>query len=827
MLCFKQAAKKMQQKHKITRKNSKFYTRKNKAYMKSLKRIIYATIVFLVIAVLIALFFIYRLSRRGLPDYNSNLVLKGLEHPVKIYHDEIGIPHIYAASEHDLYMATGFVMAQERLWQMDLLRRVTLGRLSEIFGDDFIKTDLLLRSLRYSEKSGRILEESSPALVSILQAFSDGVNSYIEKNKGNYPVEFFLLGYTPEKWKPLHSLNLIGYMAWDLKSGWNELILEKLASKLDSAHMADILPDNLNQKSVIFKSNDKDILANNSLLNLSNLDKLGLDVFCGSNNWAVAGKRSVTGKPILANDMHLSFNIPGTWFQIHQVVEGSLSVTGLSLPGQPLIIVGHNDSIAWGMTNTYVDNLDYYEEKINPDNPDQYLLNGVWKNFEVFNDTIISKGGAKNIVSYRTNHRGPVVSGFKGIKDKILTIRWVGDLKSNEFQSIYLLNKAHNWLEFKEAFRTFRSISQNVAYADVQGNIGLYCCAGVPVRKRDKFYTVLPGWTDEYDWKGLVPFDSLPFVYNPDCGYVISANNKTTGANYPYHIGTWYSLPYRYNRIEEMILNKDKLSINDFKFMQNDMNSHFAKLYISTLVPLFHADDNWTEQEKYALTTISTWDFEMSPQKIAPTIFELWTCQFVKNIYSDEMDDELYSLYIENGSLPKFALYNLLIAKQSIWTDNVKTKNIETLSDIASESFKETVATIIDLYGTDTLNWRWGNVHKLTLSHPLAKVKAIDKIFKLNRGPFAVGGSSHTVSPYSFVFGAPGNITHGASHRNIFLPGDWDNSCSVIPTGNSGICSGEFYCNQTELYIEGGYHPDLFTIAKVKATRKFEMNLLP
>jgi penicillin amidase len=196
--------------------------------MKSFKRVFYTIIVFTAILILIAFIILSRLSRRGLSDYNENVNIRELENPVKIYHDEMGIPHIYASSEHDLYLATGYVMAQERLWQMDLLRRVTLGRLSEIFGDDFIKTDLLLRSLRYSEKSIKILDQSSPELINILQAFSDGVNTYIDKNKGNYPVEFFLLGYGPEKWKPFHSLNLIGYMAWDLKSGWNELLLEKI-----------------------------------------------------------------------------------------------------------------------------------------------------------------------------------------------------------------------------------------------------------------------------------------------------------------------------------------------------------------------------------------------------------------------------------------------------------------------------------------------------------------------------------------------------------------------------------------------------------------------
>jgi penicillin amidase len=795
--------------------------------MKSFKRIFYTVLVFLAVLIMIVLVLLSRISRRGLSDYDENVTIKGLEHSVKIYHDENGIPHIYASTEHDLYLATGFVMAQERLWQMDVLRRVTQGRLSEIFGDDFIKTDLLLRSLRYTEKSNRILNQSSPEMINTLQAFSDGINAFIEKNKGNYPLEFLILGYVPEKWEPYHSLNLIGYMAWDLKSGWNELVLEKIASKLDSVHMAGLLPDNPNQKSVIFQSGSKDLVANNSLLGLLVLDKMGLDIFCGSNNWAVSGKKSVTGKSLLANDMHLSFNIPGTWIQIHQIIEGKLNVTGLALPGQPLIIVGHNDSIAWGMTNVYVDNLDYYEEKINPKDSNQYYFNGEWKNFKIYNETIISKGGSKNFRTFRTNHRGPVVSEFKGIMDKVLTIRWIGDVESDEFRSIFYLDRAHNWTEFKNSFRTFRSISQNVVYADTKGNIGLYCCAGVPIRKRDKIFAVLPGWTDEYDWKGLIPFDSLPNVYNPECGYVISANNKTIGENYPYHIGTWYSLPYRYDRIHEMIESKEKLSADDFKKMQNDQYSQFAKLFVSTLLPLIDTGNNRTEQEKLALQIVKSWDFEMSAKKVAPTIMETWSYYLIKNTFSDELGQDFYKLFMDNDILPRIALYNLLTKKQSVWVDNIETQKIETLGNIADKSFKETIEDLAKNYGKDCSGWKWGMVHQLTLTHPLAKVRIIDKLFNLNRGPYAVGGSYHTVSPYSFLYGNPENVVHGASHRNIYEPGDWDNSCSIIPTGNSGISSSDYYCNQTEKYINGKYHPDYFTLEEVRKNKKFEMELLP
>jgi penicillin G amidase len=795
--------------------------------MKPIKKNIILAISIILIIIIGLFITINRLGRRGLPDYKHDLVIKGLEKPVKVYYDSTGIPHIYAATEHDLYMATGFIMAQERMWQMDLLRRVTLGRLSEIFGDEYIKTDLLLRSLRYSEKSKKIIQHSSKETVEALQAFADGVNSYIKRQKGDFPVEFFLLGYKPEKWEPYHSLNLIGYMAWDLKSGWNELVLEKIAAKVDSTHLMEILPDLLHEKTCIFRPDNNNLLSTNSLINLKKVEDLGCDILSGSNNWAVSGKKSVTGKPLLANDMHLSFNLPGIWFQLHQVVEGKLNVTGLAIPGQPLIIVGHNDSIAWGMTNTYVDNLDYYEEKVNPADSNQYLFNDEWKNFKICNETVISKDGTKHELQYRLNHRGPVVSEYKGIGDKVITIRWVGDLESDELRSIYLLNRAHNWDDFRNAFSTFKSISQNVAYADCKGNIGLYCCAGIPVRKRDKVFAILPGWTDEYDWQGLIPFEELPNIYNPECGYVLSANNKTTDDKYSYHIGTWYALPYRYQRIKDMIESKEKLSVDDFRNMQNDFVSAYASKFLSVMLPFFDSENNLNTTEKEALQLLKQWDFNMSLDKVAPTILETWSNIITEDLFKDELGEETYRLFINENKLNTIALYNILNHANSVWADNILTTEKESLADIATRSFKRTIEKLIFDYGNDSKMWLWGKIHHITLQHPLAKVKILDLAFNLNRGPYPLGGSDHTVSPYRYLFDKPNAVVHGASHRNIYDPDNWNNSVSIIPTGNSGISTSEFYCNQTEDYINGKYHADFFTLETLEEKKLYVLNLLP
>jgi penicillin amidase len=315
--------------------------------MKILKRTL--LIVFVVIAVIVLSGFMYvrHLSQRAVPDYNMDLKLKGLNGPVEVYRDQYAVPHIYASDEHDLYMVTGYLLAEDRLWQMDLLRRVTEGRLSEVLTDEYVDTDLLLRALRFSEKSEKILQDADSIDRIALESFSEGVNQYIKGHGNKLPPEFAILGYKPDNWEPVHSVNMIGYMAWDLKAGWSEILLAEIQKAVDSARYADILPNLARKSSLVypdFKLNSRksaflpDMLLNNALLR-----GLGADVFDASNNWAVSGGKSVSGKPLFANDMHLGLNIPGIWYQMHQCVPGKLNVTGVMLTNTPYVICGLGD----------------------------------------------------------------------------------------------------------------------------------------------------------------------------------------------------------------------------------------------------------------------------------------------------------------------------------------------------------------------------------------------------------------------------------------------------------------------------------------------------
>jgi penicillin G amidase len=796
--------------------------------MKILKTILISLLALIILAIVAGLILISGIKRGALPEYEGEQTIKGLTREVTVIRDNRGMPHIYAENEHDLYFAVGYVMAQERLWQMDLIRRATTGRLSEIFGKDYVQTDLFLRSLEMTAKSKLVLSNEEPVILECMQAYADGVNQYINNAGKKLPPEFRILGYRPDPWKLEDMANIIGYMGWDLASDnlSSDIFYYKLAKKLGPEKAAELTPDWKAVNSYVFP----DFKLSEGLLKsaqdfISSMDKLaplGIAAFSGSNNWAVTGKRTETGKPILSNDMHLSFGSPGIWIQMHQVIPGRLNVTGVIVPGQPMVVAGHNDSIAWGMTNLMVDDIDLFAEKINPENENQYFFNGEWKDMVIKDEIIKIKGGSADTLPIRYTHHGPVISGFRNINDACLTMRWSGYDYSDEIKAVFKLNRASNWNEFRTAISSFRSISQNFVYADAAGNIGLSTGGGIAIRKGTGT-SIRNGETDEYDWKGYVPFEQLPFSLNPQNGYVSSANNKTVPDDYPYYIGAGFAMPYRINRIRQMLNEKEVFGLEDFKRMITDQHSDYAALMTPFILKLNYRKDELTPAESDALTSLSTWDYDMNADLVAPSIFEFFRISFSKNLLSDELSDLFDQLFYVAKD---YYIYRILTTGPDEWVDNINTPEKETLDDIILKSFKDCISSITEKYGADPSAWKWGNIHKIVISHPLGSaVPLLDKIFHFNSDEYPVGGSNHTVSPYSFK---PGFIIdHGASERHIFNTANWDESLTVIPTGESGIPADEFYLSQTKAYINKEFYKDAFSDEAVKAAAKYRMVLKP
>lgn len=763
------------------------------------------------------------IKRQSIPQYKGEIKASGLGSDVTVYRDDRGMPHIYATNEHDLYFSVGYVTAQERLWFMDLIRRATTGRLSEVLGEKLVETDKFLRCLEMTAKSRLLLKDEDPVILSYLQAYADGVNAFITSAGKKLPPEFKILGYKPDPWKLEDIANIIGYMGWDLAKDnlTADLFYYRLAQKVGIEKATQLIPDWNAVNSLVFpdfKLNDT--LLKNAGTFISSMDKLeslGIASFSGSNNWAVTGKRSETGKPILSNDMHLSFGSPGIWIQMHQVIPGKLNVTGVVIPGEPFVVAGHNEKIAWGETNLMVDDIDLFAEKINPDNNNQYYFNGEWKNMVVKKEIIKIKGGKQDSIIIKYTHRGPVISGFRNVSNVSLSMRWSGYDSSDELRSVSLLNRAGGWEEFRSAISTFRSASQNFAYADVEGNIGLNTGGGIAIRKGNGSI-IRNGETDEYDWKSYVPFSQLPTSFNPDKGYVSSANNKTATESYPYYISSGFELPYRINRIRQMLDEKELFSIEDFKRMVLDQHSGYAELLTPFILKLKDRKDELSTAEISALNTLSGWDYDMKADLVAPSIFEFFRLYFMKNLLADEMGDLYNGIYYKAGD---YYIYRILTNGPDEWVDNINTPQKETLDDIILSSFKDCISSISHLYGENQTKWKWGNIHKITIEHPLGSVKILDLLFGFNSATYSIGGSFHTVSPYTYGLGF--KVNHGASERHIFNTANWDESLTIIPTGESGVPGSEFYLSQTKAYLDGKFYKDAFSEGAVKAAAKYKL----
>lgn len=780
--------------------------------------------------------------------YENVIALAGLSDSVIIYRDERGMPHIYALNEHDLYMAVGYVSAQERLWQMDLIRRSTNGKLSEIFGKSFLQADIISRCLRIPEKSAKILKDQDPDIIECLQSYTDGVNQYINTCK-KLPVEFRILSYKPGPWILEDIVNIIGLMGWSLGSRnlTAELFNYQMVRKLGAEKAASLIPGWDVASEIIypgFRLNDTLISAVRSLIvSFDQIKNLGVPSFSGSNNWAVSGTRSITGNPLLSNDMHLPFNNPAIWMQMHQVVPGKLNVTGVVIPGEPFVVAGHNEKIAWGMTNLMVDDVDLYTEKINPGNPGQYFFNGEWKEMTAKEEIIRIRGGKQEMAVIRFTHRGPLITGLlnldhispkikwlgydylnglKDLEDLSLSIKWSGYDISDEVKGIYKLNRAKGWEDFRSGLESFRSISQNFVYSDIEGNIGLITGGGIPVRKGNGIM-IRSGETDEYDWQGFVPFDQLPYSFNPPGGYVSSANNKTVSGDYPYYISQDFVVPYRIRRIREMLEEKELYGTEDFKRMITDQHSVFAGLLTPHILKLESRAGELSELEKIVLEDLSQWNYNMDPGLYAPSVFEFFRLSFRENLLADELGDLYSQLYYMTS---EYYVYKLLTSGIDEWVDNINTPQAETLDEIVLKSFKEGVHMLMKQYGKNPEKWKWGRIHTITFVHPLGSVKILNSFYKLNSHTFGIGGSDHTVCPYFSI--KPGfRASQGASIRHIYNTADWDDSWSVLPGGTSGVPGSEFYLSQVNTYLEGQFYRDHFSEDAVKNSAKYKMILKP
>ncbi|HTR82544.1 MAG TPA: penicillin acylase family protein [Bacteroidota bacterium] len=787
----------------------------------------------LVVILLVTILILRYLVTKSFPTVDGRLHIPGLEKSVTVDRDQFGVPHIFAANEHDLFFAEGYVHAQDRLWQMDVSRRAGEGRLSEVFGSSTLKFDRLFRTVGMEHIADSLERNLHPESRRILQAYSDGVNAFILSHKGKYPIEFDMLNYEPELWKPIHSLLVARLMAWELNISWYvDLVLGDLYKKLGEDKAKEIFPTYPDNAPVIVPKELKPNLLSDDLSSMIDVDREFRKFYgttgthIGSNAWVVGPQKSTSGKAMLANDPHLGFSAPSKWYEIH-LDGGDYNVAGVSIPGTPLVVIGHNRRVAWGLTSTMADDADFYLEMTNSSG--EYLYKDVWHPMNVEQDTIFVKDSAAVVLTIKSTPHGPIINDVNPVgsitKDVLVALRWTGQDVSDEIYSLALIDKAQNWSEFKKGVKEFTVPGQNFVYADADGNIGYLAGVRLPIRSAQNPTLPMPGWTGEYDWKGFVPSERLPSLYNPPSHFIATANNKMTNAPFPYHISNLWEPPSRIERLDELLQKSEKLSPDDFKQIQNDYYSYFAKEVTPYILHAYDSVEVSGADLQTALRYFRNWHFQLTKDDVPTSLFHVFFTHLMKNIFEEKMGESLFEKYLFVANIPYRTVPALLRNPESSWFDDPSTPQIEKRDDVIRKSLAEAIADLRSMLGGEMKTWQWGLIHTVTFRHPFGSQPPLGAVF--NIGPFPVGGSGTTVNNGEYYLANPYSVTLGPSTRQIVDFSDIDGAQSIIPTGESGQPMNEHYADQTPLWLNGNYHAMPLDSVRATAIAIHTLRLLP
>jgi len=756
------------------------------------------------------------------PDviYEGELAMSQLSEPVTVYTDEYGVPHVYAENEEDLFFAAGYIQASQRLYKMDVIARAVEGRLSEAFGADLIEDDKYLRVWGFHRIAKNIVKTMSPETRMLLERSLEGINTYIDEHMDDLPVEFKIAGHTPLHWRMEHVVGYARLMGHDLCLAWMpEVIFGGVLDKLGEEKARELYPVYPDTKPYIVPkitagfSETAEALFERENRIRAITGAMGSHI--GSNSWVLDGSMTKSGLPILANDPHLAFSQPAVWFEMH-LVGGRFDVAGVTLAGVPVVILGQNQHYAWGFTNVMVDDTDFYVEVTDAEHPDQYFHDGEWLDMTIHDEIIPVKGAEPVLFKVRETHHGPIINDVHSVisqNDQApVSMSWVGNYITNEVDAFMGLNLATNWDEFSAAVEKFWIPGQNMIYADVQGNIGWRPAVSLPIRAPGTGLVPLPGDNKNWDWRGFVPFDEMPYQYNPEQGYIATANNKTIGNEFPYYISAYWEPPARATRINELLRIEDKqYDVEDMKAIQLDILSDHARDLAPLFVKYLSQADLSEPNLQIAHDALKNWDYVQGKESLAAAVFNVMWVNFAYELYGDEMDaigpgfkDGFFKL--ANISL-RNAIYLLQHVPGSSWFDDVRTEDItEGPDDIMLRALKTAVAELEEFFGSDPSTWKWAELHTLTHEHPLAKVKILDWLLNLNVGPFPAGGSGTTVNNMEYRMYNPYDVVLGPSVRHIY---DFANftkgGLSILPTGQSGDPRSAHYADQAEMYNTGKY----------------------
>jgi penicillin amidase len=764
-------------------------------------------------AAIVLLGYVY--LRQSLPPLEGEIPVAGINAAVEILRDAYGVPHIFAASERDAQFALGFVHAQDRLWQLEMNRRIGAGRLSEVLGRGGLETDRFMRTLglrRAAQANHAHLDGDTRAT---LDAYAAGVNALLA-TRPVLPPEFLLLRVRPEPWSAADSISWLKVMAWDLGGNWrNELLRMRLARTMDLARIHQFLPPypgdavpEIRELKDVYEGLEREPPRIASVESGSDpaFLKLGSDPdsAVGSNSWVLAGARSASGKPLLANDPHLGLTAPPQWYLAHLSAPG-LEVIGATLPGVPGVLVGRNARIAWGFTNTGPDVQDLYLEKL--DTAGNYLTPQGARPFEVIAETIGVKGAAEEALQVRVSRHGPIISDVVRSaleltpRGHAMAFAWTALAQDDRtMQAAIRIGRAQTWQEFEAALRDLHAPQQTVTYADVEGNIGFVAAGRVPVRKPEndlKGLAPAPGWDARYDWTGYLPFDALPRGFNPAGGTIVSANQKITPAGYPHHITFEWQAPYRARRAEELLLAAHKPSVATLARMQMDVVS----LAVRELLPHLLSTRPKDAAGREALKMLAAWDGGMAADRAEPLIVTAWWRELAFVLYADELGGDFRPNWSARAPFVQGVLKG-----HGAWCDDVRTPRVETCEEILSESLDRALRDLRRRFGEDPKSWQWGAAHPAQHRHrPFSRSAVLAPLFEI---AVASPGDAYSINVGRSDFGddaAPYASRHGAGYRAIYDLADPQASLYIHSGGQSGNPLSAHYRSFAEPWARGEY----------------------
>ncbi|HEV2992421.1 MAG TPA: penicillin acylase family protein [Candidatus Angelobacter sp.] len=740
-------------------------------------------------------------ARTALSQTSGNLKVGGLQQPVTVLRDKWGVAHIYAQNQHDLFFAQGFVAAQDRLFQMELWKRAGQGRLAEVLGPSATERDRYARLLRYRGDMKAEYSSYAPDAFEILQAFTDGINAYI-RNSRTLPIEFKLSGFAPEPWRPEDCLSRMAAFSVtanatnELKNAAMLAVLGPEKSRLLLGPDPDVQLDPVPGVDMSWLSADllKGMIGGDARIEFP-ADHNNI----GSNNWTISGKLTASGKPLLANDPHRVIAVPSLRYIVHLVAPG-WDVIGSGEPALPGVSIGHNRSIAWGLTIFPVDQQDLYLEELNPADPMEYKSGDHWEKFRSEQTTIAIKGGSPVTLTLKFTGHGPLL-WEDDTHHHALSLRWVGSEPGTAgYLASLSLDRSTNWDEFLNAMQRWKLPPENMVYADTQGNIGEQSAGLTPVRS---WTGLLPVPDDaKHEWSGFVPLDQLPRSFNPAQGFIATANHKTIPENYKYKVGYSWS-PFRVHRIREALQEsaqqQHKFTVADMQALQNDVVSLPARELIALLPEI---DDPWVK-------LLRAWDNRLTPESQAGAIYEVWQLQVQQAVagkiagsaarITGPVGPQQALDYLRQGSLPAADRNQLLL-----------------------HSLVDAIAQLKKLEGPDSSKWSWGRLHTIVMRHSLDLLPAAKSLVDL--GPISRPGDGNTVNATG---GSDFKQSSGASYREIFDLSDWDNSLAINTPGQSGQPGSPHYCDLLQMWSEGKYFPLLYSRERVEVNATEKLTLEP